>query len=167
MQLWWCPLNKGGYYPQLDPSSPTSATDTAVIFTTHLTILALWCAVQADRTTFLAKPGKTRKMISFVIRCGAARVLRNIKRNCCWMPRFQDTTITHNTIFHSFNKCWICKGSFPSFCLYLGSWGRAVCIIIFRCHPLYWLSERDAQLMAANARSRDRVKLTPFWEKLK
>ena len=128
---------------------------------------ALWRAVQADRTTFLAKPGKMGKVIGFAIRCCAARVLRNIKRNCCWMPRFQDTTITHSTIFHSFNKCWICKGSFPSFCLCLGSCRRAVCIIIFRCHPLYWLSERDAQIIAANARSRDRMKLAPFWEKLK
>lgn len=112
---------------------------------------------------FSSKAREDSKDTSFVIRCCVARV----KRNCCRMPRFRDTIITHNAIFHSFNKCWICKGSFPSFCLRLGSQGRAVYIIIFRCHPLYWLSEWDAQIMAANARSRDRMELVPFWEKLK
>lgn len=82
MQLWWCPLNKGGYYTQIDPPSLREATDTAVIFATHLTILALRRAIRADRTP-LAKPGKMGKMISFVIRCCAARALCNVKRNCC------------------------------------------------------------------------------------
>ena len=165
MQMWRCPLNKGGYWTQLNPSSQREATDANIVFAAPLTLLALWHTVQADLTTFLAKPEKTGKMISFMIKYCVARVLH--KRNCCWMPRFQDTTITHSTIFHTFNKCWICKGSLPSFCLCLGSWGRAVCKIILRCHPLYWLSEWDVQIMAANASSRDWIKLAPFWEKLK